>query len=65
MSDPERIDPRKAREHIERGDALLICAYDDDEKCRDVALEGSEPYSRLEAKEDDLADDREIIFYCT
>jgi hypothetical protein len=58
-----RIDPAEAREHVERG-ALLVCAYDDDEKCRDMLLEGAGTLSELKAREGSLPRDQELIFYC-
>ena len=35
-----KIGPRQTHEAVEAGDALLVCAYDDEEKCRDMLLEG-------------------------
>jgi len=37
--DVRRIPPDEARRRVEDG-ALLVCAYDDEEKCRDMLLEG-------------------------
>ena len=59
-----RIEPRDAHEHANHGDALLVCAYDDDDKCQDMSLEGSVPLSAFEEKKDELERTREIIFYC-
>jgi prephenate dehydrogenase len=63
-SDVERIDPSIARAHTTRGDAVLVCGYEDDAKCRKERLEGSIPYARLEAMASTLPKDKEIIFYC-
>lgn len=58
----ERIDVDTARSRVESGDALLVCAYDDDEKCRELTLEGSITLSELRSR--DVNEDREIVFYC-
>lgn len=61
--DIERIDPEQAREEMERG-ALLVCAYDDPEKFHQYQLEGALSLDELRAREDALAKERELIFYC-
>jgi rhodanese-related sulfurtransferase len=60
----ERIDPVAARAHVAGGQALLVCAYEDPEKCRRNHLEGALTLQELHAIEDELPRDREIIFYC-
>ena len=61
----ERISPQEARRHL-RADpnALLVCAYDNDEKCRQNWLDGAVTLAELQARAATLAKDREIIFYC-
>ncbi len=63
MAAVERIDPRQAREHI-RGGALLVCAYDDEQKFRDNHLEGALSMSEFRSRTGSIPKDREIIFYC-
>lgn len=58
-----RIGPQQARREIASG-ALFVCAYDDDDKCRQNSLAGSIPLSQFRAQENTLPKDREIIFYC-
>ena len=62
--DIERIDARQAREHVTHGDALLVCAYDNQEKFLDNHLGGALSLEDLQTFEDDLPRSREIIFYC-
>jgi rhodanese-related sulfurtransferase len=62
--DIERIDPVQARAHVISGNALLVCAYDDQEKFRQNHLEGALSLQDLRAIEDELPRSREIIFYC-
>ena len=61
----ERITPLEARQHL-AGDpsALLVCAYDTQEKCQKNHLEGSISLDELKTRPGVLAKEREIIFYC-
>ena len=60
----ERIDVTTARQKATAGQALLVCAYEDDAKCRKGRLEGSIPFARFEALVPSLPTSKEIIFYC-
>lgn len=60
----ERIDVGTARKNVTSGQALLVCAYGDDAKCRKGRLEGSLPLARFEAMAPTLPKTQEIIFYC-
>ena len=60
----QRIEPEQARREISSGGALLVCAYDDDEKCKHYELSGALTLSELQRREHSLARDQEIIFYC-
>jgi hypothetical protein len=62
MTEPKRISPQEAHEKVESGEALLVCAYDDEQRCREMKLEGS--ISLKELQSDLPAKDKEIIFYC-
>lgn len=64
MSMPKRISPHDAHIKVAGDAALLICSYDDDEKCRGMMLEGAMVLSAFKARETELAKDAEIIFYC-
>jgi hypothetical protein len=59
-----RIDVEQARRKVKANQALLVCAYDDVAKCRQVELEGSVPISELESRLTALPKDQELIFYC-
>ena len=58
-----RIGPREAHQHIESG-AMLVCAYDSDEKFRQNHLEGAVSLEEFRSQVDSLPKDREVIFYC-
>ena len=64
MAEVARIDPETARRKMKEGSAVLVCAYDDEEKCRKVALEGAMTLKQFEARAATLPRDREVIFYC-
>ena len=63
-TDVERIDVTTARQKVTAGQALLVCGYEDDAKCRKGRLEGSMPFARLESLAPSLPKTQEIIFYC-
>lgn len=62
MPNAERIDAERARERVETGDALLVCAYDEEGKCRDLEVEDAITLAELRSR--DMANDREIVFFC-
>jgi hypothetical protein len=64
MTEVARVGPDEARRKVESGEAILVCAYDDAEKCRQMHLEGAIDMQELEAKLADLPKEKELIFYC-
>ena len=60
----ERIDPETARAHLTSSQALLVCAYDDPEKCRENFIEGAIGLQEFAARAQQLPRTQEIIFYC-
>ena len=63
-ADVLRITPAEARRRVQTGQALLVCAYEDDAKCQNLKLEGSMSMLELEKKLPSLTRDQEIVFYC-
>ena len=63
MPEPVRIPPEEAKAKIDRG-ALLVCAYEDEDRCRILRLEGSLTLGELRSRLPELSRDREIVFYC-
>ncbi len=59
-----RISAPDAAKRVESGHALLICAYADDQKCRDADVSGSITYRQFEAQLPNLPKNRELIFFC-
>jgi hypothetical protein len=63
-SNVPRVPPEEAYQKIKSGKALLVCAYDDEEKCKLIHLEGAIFLKELESKLPSLSKNQEIIFYC-
>ncbi len=63
MSDIERLSPEKVREMVQAGNAMLVCAYDDDGKYERMRLEGSIALSEFKAGISGIPKDKEIIFF--
>jgi len=64
MAEPERISPEEAYKKLETGTALLVCAYDDEDKFKRMRLKGAISLSALKSKLPSLPKDQEIVFYC-
>jgi hypothetical protein len=63
MIEPERISPLAARTKLLSGKALLVCAYDDEEKFRRMRLEGAISFAAFKSRAASLPREQEIIFY--
>jgi hypothetical protein len=64
MSGVERISAEDARRKVQNGQAVLVCAYDDEAKCATMRLEGALSLREFRGTLPSLPKDREIIFYC-
>lgn len=62
--DVPRITPDEAHRKVESGEAILVCAYEDEEKCRQMHLEGAIHMQELQEKLPSLPREKELIFYC-
>jgi bifunctional DNA-binding transcriptional regulator/antitoxin component of YhaV-PrlF toxin-antitoxin module len=60
----ERISAGDARRRVAEGRAVLVCAYEDEERCRRLKLERAHTLRELEAGMSTLSRDQEIVFYC-
>jgi hypothetical protein len=49
---------------VQSGEALLVCAYDNESKCDTMKLDGAISFGAFEAKAPSLLKNLEIIFYC-
>lgn len=64
MPDIERISVEQAHEQVTEHHALLVCAYDDEAKCRMVNLKGSISLKNFQSRAATLAKTQAIIFFC-
>lgn len=58
------IDPTQAREKVRSGRARLVCAYDEEDKCRKILLDGATTLAALKSELPRLSKDEELIFFC-
>lgn len=63
MTDIERISAQQAHTKAKSNQALLVCAYEDDAKCRVLNLEGSISVTGFKSRVGSLPKSQEIIFY--
>ncbi len=64
MKEPIRVSPDETHRKLESGAAILVRAYEDEEKFRMMQLEGAISLSEFESRLPTLSKDQEIIFYC-
>jgi hypothetical protein len=64
MAEIERISVQEAHKKVQANHALLVCAYEDDAKCRALDLDGSISLTNLRTKAASLPKGQEIIFFC-
>ncbi len=64
MAEVLRVTPQEAREALASGRAILVCAYDDEQKYRAMRLEGAISFRELLTRLPSLPKDQEIVFYC-
>ena len=63
MADIERISAQQAHTKTKSKQALLVCAYEDEAKCRMLNLEGSISFTKFQPRATSLPKTQEIIFY--
>ncbi|GFO57289.1 hypothetical protein GMSM_42960 [Geomonas sp. Red276] len=59
-----RVAPEEIRDRVRSKQALLVCAYDDDEKFQALRLEDAISLRQFREVEPSLPKDQEIVFYC-
>jgi predicted nuclease of restriction endonuclease-like RecB superfamily len=64
MSEPARVSPEETRQKVVSGSALLVCAYDNEEKFRKLQLEGATSLSSFRELLSTVPKNKEVIFYC-
>ena len=61
---PGRVSVADVRVRLSSSDALVVCAYEDQQKCEQIRLAGALTFDELKAMATSLSTDRELIFYC-
>ena len=64
MPEVSRISVQEARQEVTSGRAMLVCAYEQEEKCNQVALEGAVSLSQFQERLPSLPKEQEVIFFC-
>ncbi len=60
----KRITVEEAYKKISSGEALFVCAYEEEAKYETFKLQFSIPIQEFRSMRKNLHKDREIIFYC-
>jgi hypothetical protein len=63
MADIQRISVQQAHAKTKANQALLVCAYEDEAKCKMLNLEGSISFTSFKSRAQSLPKSQEIIFY--
>ena len=64
MSVPVRVKPQEAASSLKKGQALLVCAYDSEERFSMFHLDGAISLSEFESRLPSLSKEQDLIFYC-
>jgi len=63
VTEAKRISAKDARSRITSGQALLVCAYEDEEKFRKMHLQGAISLREFTSRLPVLSREQEIVFY--
>ena len=64
MEEPQRVSPEEVRQKVKEEKALLVCAYEDEEKFKRVRLEGAISLGEFKLRLPSLTKNQEVVFYC-
>ncbi len=59
-----RMSPEQAYQNVKAGQAILVCAYDDEATFRKMRLDMAISFGEFRKRLPTLPKDQEIIFYC-
>ena len=59
-----RISPQDAYRQVTSGQASLVCAYADEDRCNTMMLQGAISLKEFESRLPNLKKEQPIIFYC-
>lgn len=64
MGEIPRISISDARQRVEEGKALLVCAYESEDVCKGMMLTGAMSLAQFRERVPGLDKEQEIVFYC-
>ncbi len=64
MSEPIRIPAEETHTKVTSGEAILVCAYENEDKFRGMHLQDAISLQEFKTRLPALSKDQEIIFYC-
>jgi hypothetical protein len=59
----ERISPQEVHKRLESGNILLVCAYEDESRFKQIQLGGAISFGEFQKRLPALSKDQEIVFY--
>ena len=59
-----RIGPEEANRKVKSGEAILVCAYDDDATFQKMRLDMAISLGEFQRRLPEIPREKEIIFYC-
>jgi len=59
-----RMSPEQAYQNVKAGQAILVCAYDDEATFQKMRLDMAISFGEFRKRLPTLPKDQEIIFYC-
>jgi len=59
-----RMSPEQAYQNVKAGQAILVCAYDDEASFQKMRLDMAISFGEFRKRLPTLPKDQEIIFYC-
>lgn len=61
---PDRLQADEVKRRAQSEDSLLICAYNDTEKCNKFGIENAIAYPEIKDKLDSLPKSTHLMFFC-
>jgi hypothetical protein len=64
MTHVPRVSPEEIYAKVQAGETLLVCAYDDEDKFRQLHLAGALSLSHFRKRWPALSPEQDVVFYC-
>jgi hypothetical protein len=63
MVEPHRVSPEEVYQKLKSGKVLLVCAYEDETKFKQMNLQGAISFNEFNSRLPSLPKEQEIVFY--